>query len=279
VVDRAGCSVGVQPIFRVQAGGARGELTSAGKITVAEDAPESEVRLQASVGDRALGVVVEIVSRERYDALLQQGSFNAEGESAEAAVARIASSSIGSRSGVTADDSRAKRIRLVALIGALALGFGVLGLVLSRRARKRQAPPSSRRAPHAVGVPTLPALPDQLGLAPRRPEQHGKVCPTCRTEYPVHEEFCAADGNRLISLEPETQFGPTGGVCPVCGQGFDPGVAVCPRHNEALIPAALAAQSQRTSPGARTICPVCGEQFGTDSQFCGQCGAVLVPIN
>jgi len=72
VVDKAGCSVGVAPVFRVQSGGGHVELTSVGKITVAEDAPESEVRLQASVGDRALGVVVEIVSRDRYDALLQQ---------------------------------------------------------------------------------------------------------------------------------------------------------------------------------------------------------------
>jgi hypothetical protein len=269
VVDRAGCSVGVAPVFRVQTGGEHVELTAAGKITVADDAPESEVRLQASVGDRALGVVVEIVSRERYEALLQQGSFNAEGESSEAAVARIASSSMGSGSGVTEDGSRAQKMRFVALIGALALAFGVLGLVLSRRSRKRAAPPSSRSPASAGTVRPLPPL----------PTPHGKVCPTCRSEYPAHEEFCATDGNRLIPLGPETAFGPPGGVCPICGQGYDPGIAACPKHQEALIPAAIATEAQRAALGARRICPLCGAQFAADSQFCGQCGGVLVPIN
>ena len=105
------------------------------------------------------------------------------------------------------------------------------------------------------------------------------MCPTCRNEYPANEEFCAVDGNRLIPLGPETAFGPPGGVCPVCGVGYDPGIATCPKHQEALIPAALAAEAQRAALGARKICPVCGAQFGADSQFCGQCGGVLVPIN
>lgn len=270
VLDKAGCSVGVAPVFRVQSGGGHVELTAAGKITVAEDAPEGEVRLEASVGDRALGVLVEIVSRERYDALLQQGSFDAEGESTDAAVAKIASNSMGSRSGVTEDGSRARKVKFVAAIGALALAFGVLGLVLSRRSRKKSAAPVSQRMPppssHAPPLPSLPA-------------QHGKLCPTCRNEYAVHEEFCAVDGNRLIALGPETQFGPPGGICPICGQGFDPGVAACPKHQEPLIPAALAAAGMRPALGPRKICPVCGSQFSPDSQFCGQCGAVLVPIN
>jgi hypothetical protein len=67
-------------------------------------------------------------------------------------------------------------------------------------------------------------------------------------------------------------------VCPICGQGYDPGVSACPKHHEALIPAALVPEGHEAL-GARKICPVCGAQFGSDSQFCGQCGAVLVPIN
>lgn len=270
VVDKAGCSVGVMPVFRLRGKAEHVELTSAGKITVAEGAPESEVHLQAEVGDRALAVLVQIVSLERYDALLEQGTFNAEGESADAAVARITSGSLGSRSGVTADNSRAQKIRLVALIGALALAFGVLGLVLSTRARRRALAPPSSRSPGRLAA----------GLPPTsvREPQHGKVCPTCRDEYPVGAEFCATDGNRLIPLAPETAFGPPGGVCPICGQGYDPGVGTCPKHQEALIPAAVAADPSRVATG-RKICPVCGAQFGADSQFCGQCGGVLVPVN
>lgn len=275
VVDKAGCSVGVAPVFRVQSGGQHVQLTSGGKITIADDAPETEVLLRASVGDRALGVVVEVVSHERYDALLQQGSFNAEGESAEAAVARIASSSMGARTAVTEDDSHAKKLRLVGVIGALALAFGILGLVLSRRGRRRRAAPPSSRRPATLTLATTAAVaPPNVASRP-----HTKVCPTCRDEYPLSAEFCATDGNRLIPLEPETVFGPQGGVCPVCGQGYDPGVSACPKHQEALIPPALLGEHRGTPAGTRRICPVCGAQFGAESQFCGQCGAVLVPIN
>jgi len=69
-------------------------------------------------------------------------------------------------------------------------------------------------------------------------------------------------------------------VCPVCGQGYDPGVLTCPKHGEELLPAAVhtgvrAGEALIT----KKICPMCGKQYTGDSQFCGNCGGALVPVN
>lgn len=266
VVDRAGCPLGIVPVWRVVSGGEAVELTGPGRIRVREGAQEAEARLQASVGDRSVGVLVEVVSRERYDAVLRQGTFNAEGESAEAAVARIATRSIGTRSSVAQEQARGQKYLFVAVIGTLALLFGMAGLLFMQRSRRQ----------HAVALATPPTKAEP---APTPSRATGKICPTCREEFPPNAEFCAFDGNRLLPFTQETGVGPTGGVCPVCGQGYDPGVSVCPKHNEQLIPAPVHAERLKVLSLSRRICPVCGTQFPGDSQFCGKCGAALVPVN
>lgn len=268
VVDRAGCPLAIVPNWRVVAGGKALELTAPGRVKVADDAEEVEARLQASVGDRAVGVTVEIVSRDRYDAILSQGTFNAEGESSEAAVARIATNTIGARSTVAREEARGNKVAFIAVIGSLALAFGMVGLLFMKRSRRQRQlglsmPPRGATAASAVTIKV----------------RQGKICPTCREEFPPDAEFCAFDGNRLLPLTGEAGIGPTGGICPLCGQGYDPGVTVCPKHNEPLVPAPVQAERQRTVVVTRRICPVCGTQFPGDSQFCGKCGAALVPVN
>jgi len=269
VVDAAGCSVGVAPVFRALQNPAHVTIERGGRVRVADTAPESEVRLRASVGDRSVDVLVEIASKERYEALLNQGEFDARGESADAAVTRIASSSLGARSSVALDDATPRRTRVVAIIGALSLASGLVGLWLVRRARKRAA---TAVAPDDAPAPDSRAKPKTRDALPR-------VCPTCREEYPPGTRFCASDGNRLVDLVPATTFGPQGGICPACGQGYDPGIATCPRDGESLVPAAVFAENRRRKKGIRKICPLCGVQYAPDSQFCGNCGAALVPVN
>ena len=267
VVDAKGCPLNIQPTFRVVTGGQALSLSGPGQVTAAEAAPEIEARLQAAVGDRAVGVTIEIVSRERYDALLREGTFNAEGESADAAVARIATNTIGARSSVSKEEPRGEKLAFVAAAGSLALAFGVVGLLFVRRSRKHR---STAAALAAANVdPPEPA---------HKPRE-AKLCPTCREEFSTDAEFCAFDGNRLIPLAGGSAIGPTGGVCPVCGQGYDPGVTVCPKHNEPLVPSLVHAERQHFVAVTRRICPVCGAQFSGDSQFCGKCGALLVPVN
>jgi hypothetical protein len=240
-------------------------ITPTGKVTVGADTPEGELKVLAVVGARSVGVTLDVVSKDRYDALLAQGGFDPTGASTDAAVARLESAGVGARSTVVEDDSSARRTIFVAIVGAAALGLGVVGLVLVRRGRKK------------AGARDLPSSP-VTAAAPPRPA-HALVCPTCRDEYPPETQFCAKDGNRLVPLERGTAAGPTGSVCPICGQGFDPGVSVCPKHDEPLVPPLVYAARTHFVVETRKICPVCGAQFTGDSQFCGTCGAALVPVN
>lgn len=268
VVDAAGCPLGVTPKWRVVSGTDAVRVMNAGHVVVSPSAADSEARLQASVGDRSVSVIVEIVSRDRYASLLLQGTFNAEGESSEAAVARIASSSIGARSSVAREQPQDRRALFLTIIALLALALGLIAFLVLRRARQRRSP---------AKLPAAPVAAAPLHTAPQADPP--RMCPTCREEFPPDAEFCAFDGNRLVPMHQETGLGPTGGVCPVCGQGYDPGVAACPKHNEPLVPALVAAERRRAPGMTQKICPVCGTQFPGDGHFCGKCGAALVPVN
>ncbi|HET9953879.1 MAG TPA: zinc ribbon domain-containing protein [Polyangiaceae bacterium] len=283
VLDAAGCSLPIMPTFRIVKGGALGELSGAGKLKIFDQAEEGELTLEATVGDRSVQVRVQVVSQERYDALLKQGDFNEQGESAEAASTRIASSSIGARSGVARDEARGRRMAFLAIVGALSLVLGCAGLFILVRTRRARPKRSISREELASAITGPDHFPDAQ-LASLRPTS--RVCPTCREEYPPHAEFCANDGNRLLpvvagaGVSANSIVAPTGGVCPICGQGYDPGVNVCPKHQEPLVPVTVwAERRRRENTLIRKICPVCGTQFSGDSQFCGKCGAALVPVN
>jgi len=271
VLDANGCSLGVQPAWKVLTAQAPLELAAPGKIQVPSGAPEATVELQAAVAGRAVRVTVEIASQERYDALLAQDGLNASGESNDAAVARIATTAIGGGSGVARDDSQRRRVLFVGVVGGIALVLGLLGFALVQRSRQKPVKPEPR-APRARLAPAL---------TPSRVPPLAKVCPTCREEYPPDATFCPNDGNRLVASRGSAEpAGPSGGVCPVCGQGFDPGVSSCPKHGEELIPAAVMAAARPAETAiTKKICPVCGKQYEGDVQFCGTCGALLVPVN
>lgn len=269
VLDAHGCVLDRAPLWRITPPHAPAKLVAPGKIHVDDDAPEGNIALSATLAGRAANVIVEVASRARYDALLQSGGFNASGESNQAAVAIIASGSIGARAAVARAQARSRKRVFVAVLGAVALVLGIVGLWMTQRSRVRRA------AESAAGAAPEPE-PEPAGAAKRS----ARVCPTCREEYPPDAQFCAADGNRLVSLADANRERTGGGICPVCGQGYDPGVHNCPRHDEELVPAAvyLAALSGQTKPEKR-ICPVCGTQYPGDSQFCGNDGASLVPVN
>jgi ribosomal protein S27AE len=258
--------VGVAPAFSIEGAKEGITLSGSGTVMAAEDAPEGEVKLTATIRGRSVGSVLQVVSRERYDALLAAGGFDETGASSEAAVVRLESVSVGARSTVLEDDSARRRTLFIGLVGGAALLLGVLGFVMVRRGRNRRP----------AGIPEAPAEAPVERRQPRR----GTVCPTCREEYPPGAEFCPVDGNRLVTLDHAGSSLATGLVCPVCGQGFDPGVNVCPKHDEPLVPpAVLASRAAEPVKATRKICPVCGMQYGGESQFCGKCGAALVPVN
>lgn len=167
----------------------------------------------------------------------------------------------------------AERRRIfIGVVGFAALVFGLTGLLLVRRSRrngKLQEPEPSALAPVVARVEATSAPPA------------GKmVCPTCREEYEATARFCKSDGNRLVPVrEGVDPRAPTGGICPVCAQGYDPGVPVCPVHQEELVPAGLAREAPESRSSYPKICPTCGVQYSGRSGFCGADGSALVTIN
>jgi hypothetical protein len=276
VVDAAGCPLpSANPVWRMVAPSAPVELISPGKVRVRAGAADAEVAISVSMAEQTVKVMVEIASETRYESLLRQRGFNEAGESAEAAVAVIASGSVGARSAVAQDQARGRRLVFAGIVGALAALCGVLGVLVVRRNRQRAADARERAlANRIVSAPSPVAAPRPVGM----------LCLTCRKEYPPGSTFCAVDGNRLVALQDEAPVrGPTGGICPVCGQGYDPGIRLCPQHGEELIPAALYLARQQAQPAqprpTKKICPLCGGQYEGDAEFCGSDGATLVPIN
>ncbi|HWP06908.1 MAG TPA: hypothetical protein VNN72_14245 [Polyangiaceae bacterium] len=263
VADARGCTLGIVPAFRFDNAPEGVSITSNGKVTVSDGAPDSEAQVVAAVGSRSVKAAVTVVSRERFDSMLAQGGFDPSGASKDAAVARFESAGVGARGTVLKDDSGRKRAIFVGVVGATALALGIVGLVLVGRSRRRSAAGKPEARP--ASGPTVASRPPT-------------VCPTCRDEYPPETQFCPKDGNRVVPLERGTAVGPAGSVCPVCGQGYDPGVSVCPKHDEPLVPPAVFGRTMNTGE-TRKICPVCGAQYGGESQFCGTCGAALVPVN
>jgi hypothetical protein len=271
VLDAAGCALPMSPSWKVVGDAGSLELSGSGRVKVADTASESTVELRATLAGRSARVTVEIASKDRYDALLAQKGLNAEGESSDAAVARIATSALGGGSVVTRDDSQRRRIIFVGVVGGTALVLGLLGFALVQHSRRKPLEPE----PRSARLRPTPAI------TPNRLPPLGKVCPTCREEYPPEAAFCPNDGNRLLGLRGNAEpTGPSGGVCPICGQGYDPGVLTCPKHGEELLPAAMQAGVRvNDAVPTKKICPVCGKQYTGDSQFCGGCGAALVPVN
>jgi hypothetical protein len=273
VLDSAGCALGLSPVWKIVTQNTNLELTAPGKIHVPDDAPEATIELQAALAGRAARVTVEVASQERYDALLAQNGLNPAGESNDAAVARIATTAIGGGSVVARDDSQRRRVLFVGVVGGSAFVLGLLGFALVQRSRRKPVPP-----PEPMRAPRVRLAP---AVTPNGVPPLGKICPTCREEYPPEATFCPNDGNRLVASRGSAEpAGPSGGVCPVCGQGYDPGISSCPKHGEELVPAAVYVGMHASEAAVtKKICPVCGKQYAGESQFCGGCGASLVQVN
>jgi predicted amidophosphoribosyltransferase len=75
--------------------------------------------------------------------------------------------------------------------------------------------------------------------------------------------------------------GPSGGVCPTCNRGYNPGVKVCAVDGDELVPAAVASAGvgSRSLPSRGKICPTCGGRFDGAARFCGKDGTQLVLVN
>jgi hypothetical protein len=182
-----------------------------GTLQIAPGASDAELNVVATAASQSVKVTVGVVSNDRYTSLLASGNFTADGASIEAATATITSGSFGAGDSAPEQGTPGRKWTFVALVGGIALCFGVLGVVLLRRAQ-RQRPartkidpgtvvfagehprPPGARAPDgaATRFDPVPSAPANLG---------GTVCPICGTIYPSRDmRSCPKDGAQLLPI-------------------------------------------------------------------------------
>jgi len=294
-------------------------IDASGKLTVPAtdftDATFDVVATVSGLAGQAAGksahASVEVAVPADYSALLAQSGLDPNGERDEPAIAVIATSSIGAETTRAQDAARKKRFVFIGVIASLALVLGVVAIFGARRARKAklveaaaserhadkmrnyERQKAEREAQHAAQMKKhlegIAIAQQQTAAALARGLDTGPMfCPSCRKEYPAGAAFCPLDSNRLISIRGHEALlgGPSGGVCPVCHRGFNPGVKVCPDHREELVPAPVAGvagppsqQAAAPAPRRGKICPKCGTRFDGNATFCGQDGSPLVLVN
>ncbi|MEZ4371202.1 MAG: hypothetical protein R3B07_10270 [Polyangiaceae bacterium] len=188
VVDASGCPTGTAPQWKVPEH--RGvESVGPGKLKIASDAEEGELQISATVSGRSVDVVLEVVSKARYDALLAGGDFDQSGEQGEA-VALIAGAAVGSKE-VTSQTKGSRNWVLFAALGGGALLLLLGGLIFALRGRKPAAVPDSL-------LPPQPQPPQPQPPAP--PVVRKKICPTCGTVWEGEAQFCGNDQTQLVPM-------------------------------------------------------------------------------
>jgi hypothetical protein len=200
VLDAKGCPHGEAPTWTVVGSGGGAKISGNGELAIPSDAAASEVVVRVAVGNTHVDVVAEVAPKERYDALLRSGRFDAAGEVAEPASGDIASSTLGAR-GVTTHDDAATRKRwfvLAVTIIALLLGAGGVFLALRTRAQHRRRIAEEREATLRAAQERAASRPPPRASTPAPPSQ--KVCPVCGGLYPETMKFCGKDGTVLLPV-------------------------------------------------------------------------------
>jgi hypothetical protein len=213
VFDARGCALRAAVSWALEPANAAAKLEN-GLLDVAQGAPDAELAVVATVASQAVKVAVDVVSSERYAALLGSGAFTADGASIEAATATITSGSLGAQ--VAPEDGPPERKwTFVALVAGIALLFGLFGAYLLRRAQRKLARTSaSEREPGTMqlgggsAAPQNPAtrpvgLVTRLEPVPSAPTapRAATVCPVCGTLYPTRDlKSCPKDGAQLLPV-------------------------------------------------------------------------------
>ena len=215
VFDARGCSLGTPVSWALSPEGPDASI-EAGRLTVARGAADAELSVTATAASQSVRVAVDIVSDERYAALLASGDFDADGASSEAATATITAGSLGARQGTSSSaGSSDRKWTFVGLVSVIAVMFAVIGAWLLRRGRRSTDRPVRRARPLPDTGTVVFTGDDAIGDPPHRLE-------ATRLEQP----------QAAVAPKPK----PTT-VCPVCGTMYDTrGARVCPKDGAQLLP-------------------------------------------
>lgn len=282
-------------------------IDASGNLTIpAADFTDATFDVIATAAGKGARASVEVATPADYAALLAQSGLGPTGERDEPAVAILATTTIGAENARAEDGARKRRLLFIAVVGGLTfllLIVAVVGASRSRKGRKVEAAAEARHvekmrdferhkaereAQHAMQMKahleSVAVAQQQAAAAAARGQDSGPMfCPSCRREYPAGTTYCSFDSNRVVAIRGHEALmsGPSGGICPTCNRGFNPGVKVCPDHGDALVPAPIAGATQLVpAPAPRgKICPTCGSRFEGIAAFCVKDGTQLVLLN
>ncbi len=221
VLDAEGCPTGARPTWSLAPGPvtAKAAIDAAGTLAVEAGADEGKLDVVASILGKSVTVPVEVASASHYDALLAARGVESAGDESEAAVAVIATGTIGGRTAVADDVAHQRKTTFLAIVVGLSLALGFVALVLVRRGRR---PAAEAEGEGEVGAPrgdtpddeAPPSLPEPVEKAqatgsppppvnaapttPKKAASRGKICPTCGASYPSEAVFCGEDATTLV---------------------------------------------------------------------------------
>lgn len=280
VTDAAGCRMTLAPTWSV-VGDAKGLTVTNGSVAVDAASAEGPVVLQVTVAGKSVKANVEIVSPDRFQEILSARRLNAAGENENAAVATLATGSVGGGSAEASDGSRTRRFAFLGVVGFSVLSLGGVGLFLFRRSRGR-----------TVEVEEIVQGETQMKVVKKKRmvaiTVTGRKCPACGRTFPPNVTICPHDGAKLTAITGEAQ--PTvptpAGLAPTeaqpvmqsAGTQVMPGPALlAPTQQQPIMPhGGTQAIAQPPRPVGEKVCPACGRRYGSNERFCGVEGATLI---
>lgn len=303
--DAAGCTVTTDATW--SASEALGvHVDSHGLVRVDASAKPGTTEVMVATQQKRAIVVVETVDKERYDALLKQGDFNAEGESVVGT--SVVLDAHDEREVQAVDQARTRKLVFGGVVGGLTVLLGIVYALLSSNAKKREAKAreevearyreqlreaeAKQKQQQSVHDAQLAAHKRSVAAREEKRQarlakaeashvgRRGLVCPVCSQEFPPPYAHCPNDGATLVA---ESTKGPASGhgFCPICFRGFPEAMQKCPEHQEELVPAvARPPEKAPVNVNAQKgkICPSCGERFEGNVAFCGKDGTTLVLV-
>lgn len=196
ITDAGGCPLSPQLVrWSLQSQVAQAELTSSGQLSLGAQTPEGEIGLLAKAGTHSLRAAVQVVSRERYEALLSTGDFGVSGERNASESVEVGTTTIGAAAAVAEDRAGGRKAWFVGITACFALLLGGVGLVSLGKSRKaaRVALSKLEKAPASDAA-------GQSEAAARASHPAPKVCPRCGTLYSGSAQFCGKDGTTLLPV-------------------------------------------------------------------------------
>ncbi|MGA2448856.1 MAG: bZIP transcription factor [Polyangiaceae bacterium] len=242
VVDAHGCPTATPIAWAIgpiefadgQPRPARALIDESGRVTLAvADFGDATFDVLATAAGRTARASVRVASAADYQALLAESGLDPNGESGEASVTDMATSTIGASGARIAEGVR-RREWFIAAISAFAVALGVVAFIGARRARRASNLERAAAERHRVRVAEYERQKRALE------EQHAAQLRAHRESVAIAQQQAYAAAARGLTA-PDTapassQTAGRGKVCPICGTRFEAAATFCGKDGSQLVP-------------------------------------------